>query len=948
MRRQRFVSKELARILLSAAMVFTPIVAGMTMQVDSYAAEESADDETKEVAMEASQENASEDASEAATEPAPEAVQESATESTPETTEEPAPETTAEPAPDAEQATVPESEPEAAPATGEYIEANYGKINTNYSTVGANDGTILNNNGLVFTNNAEIVNNDKNGVVGENNSRVISNNGVVGENKHDVIDNNNTVNNNRDRIINNNYYVELNDTDATVINNAGRVLCNAGYVGNNTDIIENNDKAVGNNSALIIANNGSVGENSGNIVENYSEATIVEEGAVQNNYTGGVVYGSTLDPDDARISSAVVANNRGGTVVSGAKSEDDLTIRNYYYGDLKNTVDTPDGEITCNGTIHITNKFGEKGDTDKDFVTVENRYNSVELYDADNTDVTYDNFVRDDVDYTQYIQTAKNGEPVEIAGTITLKAKDGYSLSDNGQLSGETDKIAYALSKNEDGSYTVNISSLTGDVALSPEMLNLIVSEISEDHGEVTDVVVDNGDTPSDGSAVNNVEKETVPNNPRNESVENIADNEVMETNRGYVNRNDGIINENADKSAVVKNNYGTIIDNNANVPFNFGKIENNYFFVINPTGTVVNNNEGGQVLGGRTGYAIDDEGNGDNFVIYNLGGEVISGGLPENNCVVVNYYSGAIRRYDEFMGAGYEDANAQHGTIHIINSFSDEELPEKEYLTVDYQYHSVEVEETENIVFDYSGFTQNGMDKKWYTETKSVSGETPIEGKITFRATPGHVLSDDGQLSGETDKYAYSLNKNEDGSYTVSFSSLTGNVSITLEDLHLKVSEDKDEAVAGTVGEKPMDSVSGGQSDTASVPGVENNGRGLVYSVNDGPRVYIPIEEKTRAPRGGSNAHSYKVLELGFGSITDLSVPVVKTLCEDGTLAKRCYFTYEGKLYALDIPVVDTSSPEYIEAIDALSKEKGKAAGFMRVAEIFEKVGFTVTEVAQ
>ncbi|MBR4671020.1 MAG: hypothetical protein IKO84_10500 [Butyrivibrio sp.] len=920
MRRKRFVSKELARILLSAAMVFTPIVVGMTMKVDSYAAEESTDDGTKEVAIEPSQESTSEDASEAATEPAPEVAPEIA----PETTEETVPET--------EQATAPESEPEAVSSTGDYVETNNGKINTNYSTVGVNDGTILNNNGLVFTNTAEIVNNDKNGVVGENNSRVISNNGVVGENKSDVIDNNNTVNINRDRIINNNYYVELNDTDATIINNAGRVLCNAGYVDNNTDMIENNDKAVGNNSALIMANNGVVGENSGNIVENYSEATIVEEGAVQNNYTGGVVYGSALDPDDARISSAVVANNRGGTVISGVKSEDDLTIGNYYYGDLKNTVDTPDGEVTCNGTIHITNKYGEKGDTDKDFVTVENRYNSVEVYDADNTDVTYNDFVRDDVDYAQYIQTAKNGEPVEIAGTITLKAKDGYSLSDNGQLSGETDKMAFALSKNEDGTYTVNISSLTGDVAISPEMLNLIVSEISEDHGEVTNIVVE----------------KTVPNNPMNESVENIANNEAMEINRGYVNRNDGIINENADKSAVVKNNYGIIIDNNAIVPFNFGKVENNYFYVINPTGTVVNNNEGGQVLGGRTGYAIDDQGNGDNFVINNLGGEVISGRLPENNCVVVNFYSGAIRRYDEFMKSEFEDANAKHGTIHIVNSFSDEELPEKDYLTIDNLYHSVEMEETENIDFDYSGFVENGTDKKWYTRTKANYEPVNIEGTITLKPAEGFELSDDGQLSGETDKYAYSLNKNEDGSYTVSFSSLTGNVSLTLEDLQLKVSEKNNETVVSTVGDKPIDGVSGGQSDTVYVPGVENPGLGMVYSVNDGPRVYIPIEEKTRAPRGGRDAHSFKVLEFGFGSITDLSVSVVKTLCEDGTLAKRCYFVYEDKLYALDIPVVDTSSTEYTEAIDALSKESGKSANFMKVAQIFEKVGFTVTEVAQ
>ncbi len=946
MRRKKFVSKKLAVILLSVSMVLSPMLGVVAAPVNVYAAEQSADNEVEEAVEAIAEEGSEETSEEAAETPA----LENSSEKDPEAVSEPSSED------------VSEDTQEASPAvsTSGYIENNEERINTNYSTIGVNNGLILDNRGLVYENKAEIINNNDNGVITDNNNKIISNNGVVSNNYYEITDNNGTVLGNRNTIVNSNGYVKTNDKNAKITENNGHVLCNSGDVDNNSFIVQNNDNYVNNNSHLIINNNGHVETNSGNIVNNYGKTYIVEEGAVQNNYTGGIAYGSSLNPDDERVSNVVIAQNRGGTVVSGVKPGDLLTIRNYYYGDLQNVAKTPGKEVTCNGKIKITNKFGEKGDTDKDFVTVENQYNSIEVYDADNTDVTFEGFVRDDVDYTQYIQTAKNGEPVEITGTITLKAKEGYSLSDNGKLSGSVDKLVYGLSKNEDGSYTVSISSLTGDVAISPEMINLIVSEISDDKGEVKDVVVENGEASENieisdvggdgpGAEDNAVAKGNLPNNQKGVRMDKVADGEVMDINLGYVDRNDGTINNNADNSAIVQNNYGTINSNNAIVPFNFGKINDNNALVFNPTGTVVNNNAGGQVIGGRNGYDADGEGNGDNHVINNLGGEVYSGRMPDNNCVITNFYSGEIKEYDELNPEQKTDDPLGHGTICVKNSYSDEDFTERDYLTVEKQFHSVEIKDAENIDVSYSGFDQSDVDNKWYTQTKANSEPVEIKGTITLKAKDGYKLSDDGQHIGQTDKVTYSISKNEDGSYTVGIYSLAGNVSLTPQMLHLKVTEAKNECEEGKVGDNSANGVStGAQSDTISVPGAENSGSGMVYGIGDGPRVYVPYTTKTVAPRGGSDAHSYKIVEFDFGDNINLTAQVVKTLCEGPQLAKRCLFNYEGKQYVMNVPVVDTTSSEYTKAIGELKKEYSQAAGFMRITKMFENVGFTVSEVAQ
>lgn len=80
------------------------------------------------------------------------------------------------------------------------------------------------------------------------------------------------------------------------------------------------------------------------------------------------------------------------------------------------------------------------------------------------------------------------------------------------------------------------------------------------------------------------------------------------------------------------------------------------------------------------------------------------------------------------------------------------------------------------------------------------------------------------------------------------------------------------------------------------------------------------------------------------------LTPELMKMLFETGNVAKNCTFTYKGKRYNLYIPVIDTKSGKYLDAMEVLKKEdKGKGfAGFMRTRDIFKDLGVTLAEIKQ
>ncbi|WP_147367778.1 hypothetical protein [Butyrivibrio sp. X503] len=353
-----------------------------------------------------------------------------------------------------------------------------------------NGDTMENNNGKIVTNDGELENN----------------NGVVEENTWVIENNNGTVDENLGFITNNNEEGTVAVNNKQITNNYGHVATNNLEITNNYGVVEDNTNFISANyEGVVYENHGAVGMLGGHIIDNYGQVVMVD-GDITNNREGGEVLGGSIYTSDDRIGNGSILLNIGGTVYSGFKPEDIITIDNYYYGTLSNEVVAESGTTNLNGTIRIINSYGQEADTNKDFVTVDNQYHAILVNGADNIDVSFNGFTEDEVNKFQYVKTAESGSPIEIAGTITLKAKDGYAISDNGQLSGNYAGLGYGLSKNDDGSYTLYISSLNATVAFTPDVLNLIVSQISNEYGEVKDVVVNKGGSSSDDRSENTAE----------------------------------------------------------------------------------------------------------------------------------------------------------------------------------------------------------------------------------------------------------------------------------------------------------------------------------------------------------------------------------------------------------------------------------------------------------
>jgi hypothetical protein len=86
--------------------------------------------------------------------------------------------------------------------------------------------------------------------------------------------------------------------------------------------------------------------------------------------------------------------------------------------------------------------------------------------------------------------------------------------------------------------------------------------------------------------------------------------------------------------------------------------------------------------------------------------------------------------------------------------------------------------------------------------------------------------------------------------------------------------------------------------------------------------------------------------ITIEFDDNICLSADMMKDLFADNRVAKNCHFSYKGKRYNLRIGAVNTSSRLYAECFELLAKEPDSLAGFLKMAEIFEKLGVRVSEM--
>ena len=411
----------------------------------------------------------------------------------------------------------------------------------------------------------------------------------------------------------------------------------------------------------------------------------------------------------------------------------------------------------------------------------------------------------------------------------------------------------------------------------------------------------------------------------------------------GQIGKNDGDIYTN--KGIVVINDY------NRSIGENEGTVLKNYGWVYNSAGTIDAN--AGVVLGSSLfGSSQPSIGTVNDF----YGGYLVNGSGENDVLTVNNFYGGTIDTVNEgivedVVGAQYRLAYPRLGTIVIEKSYADDEFEDVDHVVIKDQYHSVDVYDANNIEVNYNNF-----DDKKYTQTKEDGQSIPVEGTLTLKGTNGYALVDDGCLSDTLDKVSFSLNKNDDGSYTVSLSSLTGNVQLTPEQLHLLLT-----AISGDDGANiNVDSVKVKIDETIAVGGGSDNGSdnkavaepeaatpaGTVITQNTINDISDQVQKQMSAQ--GNDQAAPEVIDIYFGDKIDCNPDIIKYLCEKIPVAKRCHYDYKDQEYVMYIPAFDLVAPAYTEGLETLSKEPGKTAGFLRITQIFEKVGFATKVVEE
>lgn len=308
--------------------------------------------------------------------------------------------------------------------------------------------------------------------------------------------------------------VDYNGSDYFMRTNEGEIGGNAGLVIHNTEtgtieyntgngIVLLNDGNVTDNNFMVAYNSptGTVDSNTYEVFDNDGYIDINEgvvnngSGIVGENRESALVKGSpstSMDRDARNDDSVGIINvNNGGTVQNGIGENDSITVKEFNYGNvITDSVDSESG-VSNKGTVHIIDNYDSKEFKENNLILVDNQYHSVTFDNLENATAQYMNFDKNHLGAT-FEKTAVNKEDIPLDGIITLKANDGYKITDDGQMSGEVGALSYSLGKNDDGSYAVNINSLHGNVALTPEMLHLIISKLT---GDETPTEVQIGDT---------------------------------------------------------------------------------------------------------------------------------------------------------------------------------------------------------------------------------------------------------------------------------------------------------------------------------------------------------------------------------------------------------------------------------------------------------------------
>ncbi|RKM56459.1 hypothetical protein D6853_06640 [Butyrivibrio sp. X503] len=412
----------------------------------------------------------------------------------------------------------------------------------------------------------------------------------------------------------------------------------------------------------------------------------------------------------------------------------------------------------------------------------------------------------------------------------------------------------------------------------------------------------------------------------------------TVENNNGRISDNEsgGIVENNNISGSIIQND-GTVESNSGSISTNDGTVESNSGSISTNNGTVENNLPGGSVSGSN------------GSIINNDGGDVASTGSSSSQFVAItNYYSGTL------------SVPENSSKIKITNNYSDNAYDSGE-ITDTNRFHSVTVEGANNADVTYSRpeFIHNDYNNKEYLQVKENGAPKSISGSITIKAKNGYKISDEGVMNNEIGQLAYTLNRNTDGSYTVTLMNLNGNVTVTPANLHLIISaiENQNNTPGITGGSTTPITIT--KANIAEVPANNSSSNNASASSNNGSGVATPnftqeainsiqAQAQAQASLAEQTGTPLQILDIYFDKKIDINPMLIRYLCEQISLPKRCHFNYNDQHYVLFIPAFDISAPAYQDGLDMLDKEPAKTAGFLRIEQLFKPLGFATNIIEE
>ncbi|MBR4831837.1 MAG: hypothetical protein IKZ97_04345, partial [Butyrivibrio sp.] len=187
----------------------------------------------------------------------------------------------------------------------------------------------------------------------------------------------------------------------------------------------------------------------------------------------------------------------------------------------------------------------------------------------------------------------------------------------------------------------------------------------------------------------------------------------------------------------------------------------------------------------------------------------------------------------------------------------------------------------------------------------------------------------------------------------------LGGNVTVTPEDLHLLISaierqnsnSDNNKPQASP---KPIiinldDSITVSKNTDSGNSGSVRNDSGVPATIFTQEAINsIQTQIQTQISESNKTGIPLEVLDLYFDKKVDMNPLLIRYLCEQVSLPKRCHFNYKNQHFVLFIPAFDLTNPAYPDGLAQLDKEPARTAGFLRIEQIFKPLGFATRIVEE